>query len=574
VLFTILSLQTAEIFADAENEAKNDWTAMSDHLDPSSLDIFIKKFPDSEYAKMAFAMRYSLLSNNPGIDDYNTFLKKYPDRIQSQIALQEVFELYRSQNRAGGYLAFLNLYPKSEQALVAKLRLQTLMFEFVRLTDKTKEYDAFIETFPDAPQISLAAELATKKAIEDETKLSKGLPNDDARDRQANGLFVDWGREARKLNQLPQDKSANNIVFRLNRLDEVITIVYKNSPAAANLVAANQRQVIIAKLDTINDTLKKNNQELIATLRQESKRVCDELKKGFALLHKDNQKLQGLIEKKFDEVEKGLSRLHDDLVTIHKDLIELNANVKETNRKLDKLDQDLRDVYTELKSIHKDMNAGFSQVNQNLTVMTKEMRTGFQTLHQTQLQTLNATIALRQDINTQFDVMNQTMNVGFQRVSQSIWASSEQVMQSNQQLVSRAKHPGNSMLGQMLSSTVDWVPFAGPLLSNALGRLGDVVQDTAIWAGQEAVLAGVNKLAPEYHDQATAILNGDWEQRKNAVIDTVQKIAKTNKVGIPQEFVGIVKQSISGDDLHNAVVDVAAALDMPAEAIEFAAYNL
>lgn len=412
---------------EIEKESQQYWDKMSDHLDPVALDQFISKYPDSQAAAMAFALRYTMLADNPNIEDYNDFLKKYPNRFQSQIALQELFELYRDQNRANGYLDFLQRYPDTQQALVAKLRLQTLMFQLVSLTDKGDEYEAFIDTFPEAPQVPAVSQLAFEKELQEEKTRFNDLKkeSDSVCERRANSLVTEWEDWVGKFSkQFPGDKASEPgalvFMYRIDRRAKVIRSVYGAYHAAARIRQEERHQEIIAKLDGIQTTLIKNNAELIKTLREESKRICDELKAGFELLHHDNLDMRKMIEQKFEAIEKGMQRLHEDLVTIHKDLLDIrgdlktiNDSIKEGNKKLDRLDAHLHGIYAELVEVRKDMNTGFQAMGEKMDALTREVKTGFETSHRLQLHQ----IEISGRILEQTQIMTAVMSNGYGIVS-------------------------------------------------------------------------------------------------------------------------------------------------------------
>ncbi|MDR1923825.1 MAG: hypothetical protein LBQ66_05585 [Planctomycetaceae bacterium] len=320
-----------------------------DPADKIALEQFLREHPDAEDAPHAFVARYAIESSRPTIDGYNEFLKKYPDRLQSQVALQKVFELYRRENRAAGYADFMQRYPNTQQAYVAKLHLQSLMAEFVTLLDKEEEYDHFIETFPDAPQIPQIAELAYKKALE--TQNQKFAKSDDKKG-DANAIVVDWGnwitQYSHRYNndETPIIKNGTRLAegYRIKRYERVILEVYKRYDAALEVRRENRHRELIAKLDSIQKTLDENNEALIQTLRDE-----------FAKLGN-----------KIDTLSKKMDVLHDDLVLVHKDLQEIKIelkdigqSIKETNRRLAQLDKHLQAVATEIRG-------GFARVEQSV----------------------------------------------------------------------------------------------------------------------------------------------------------------------------------------------------------------
>lgn len=168
IAMTFGAFSAVSLADESVSAAKKFFDAMSPEQfsDPIALDDFIRRFPDSEEARIAFAFRYSLLEHMPTIEGYNEFIAKYPEKLQAQIAIQEVFKLYRYQNRVSGYYDFIKRYPNTQQAIVAMMRIQELMFEYVCKLDKIEEYDAYISAFPDAPQVKAVLERALAKALD------------------------------------------------------------------------------------------------------------------------------------------------------------------------------------------------------------------------------------------------------------------------------------------------------------------------------------------------------------------------------------------------------------------------
>ncbi len=135
------------------SEAQAIFQAMSTaaKMDPVSLDDFIRQFPNSSEAHIAFALRYTLLKNNKSIEEYNRFIDLYPEKLQTQVAMSELFDLYLEQNTVPGYYDFIQRYPNTMQAMVAIRHIEQLMYEFVETINTDEDYDAFIEAFPNAP---------------------------------------------------------------------------------------------------------------------------------------------------------------------------------------------------------------------------------------------------------------------------------------------------------------------------------------------------------------------------------------------------------------------------------------
>jgi hypothetical protein len=427
-----------EIDNEANKKAETAWQNIDDYTDTQLLDSFIAKFPDTTWARVAFAFRYSLIAQNPSIEDYNTFLAKYPDRFQSQFAIHEVFKLYREQDRVKHYLEFINKYPHAtEHTLVAKMRLHALLANLVCLIDKLEDYESFIAAFPDAAQIPSISELAYKKVFENEKKFFDESPETE-REKRANALVTDWGKLITDFNKkynntkLTENGIGTLDAFRIQWQEKVIINVYKEYRAAGEVRNENRHSELMNKLDVIHKTLQDNHAELVKTIREESEKPRKVLREEFA-------KLGSKIDAGFNKLADKLDILHNDLVavnnallTIHVDLQDINKSIQETNKALAQLDKRLEDVNNSLVEIYNitnenfsvlrsDLDRNFKQMGEKIDAVGVKVEKGFERNFQMQVKQLEATV----QISGQLADLSEITKNGFGRVLEN------QIIQQN-----------------------------------------------------------------------------------------------------------------------------------------------
>ena len=372
--------------------------APEEFADPIALDDFIRRYPDSNEARVAFAIRYRLLEVMPSIEGYNHFIETYPEKLQSQIAIQEVFKLYRAVDRVSGYYDFISRYPNTPQAMVAIMRIQELMFEFACVRDTEECYDAFIAAFPDAPQVEAAKKRAEQKAFEkvkseyDELKKKYNVDDNEAPQNNIikNNLeskINAWARFVKNL-QLPTDVNSTDTVdfskiYKLKRDADILYEVYSsfNLERLDNNLSALSIDI---RLNKIHETIKENHKELLKTLDESTDRICE----GLENLKLCNQQL-------ISEVRKGFK--------------DLKTNFENVHIQLDKLNVQLSDVNTNLMKIHVTTSYAFSRLdaqleraNQNLINVRDSIVVGVQ-ITQQELNKLNKTA----------EIMNNNMVEGF-----------------------------------------------------------------------------------------------------------------------------------------------------------------
>lgn len=326
---------------------------------PIALDDFISRFPNSPEARVVFAIRFSLVEKFPTIEGYNDFIKKYPDKLQTQVAIQEVFKLYCEQNRVAGYYDFIQRYPNTEQSLVAMMYIQEIMFQYACQLDTEEEYDAFIEAFPDAPQVKAAQEKAKGKAIEKEKRIREDLENKVRKDLEKkyegkdkkdieneikeaikkeledklNPAITLWqGEQPDKINTDTNSQEDNISLdewlraYKWHRQAKVYQNVYPGIGNIGEIQRTLNEYKVIVKLNKIETTLNDNHEKLIKKLGDVSKNITKKL--GEIANNQMNIR---------EKLEEGFNNLHQDLQQIHKDLKVIDRSVKETNKQLAKL---------------------------------------------------------------------------------------------------------------------------------------------------------------------------------------------------------------------------------------------
>ncbi len=580
-------------------EARDYWQAMPNHLDQTALDQFIALFPNTDEATVAFSLRYALVKEAPTIEGYNLFIQKYPDRFQTQVAIQEVFKLYRDQDRAAGYMDFMNRYPQTEQALVAKLHLQTLMFEFVCKLNTEEDYDAYILTFSDAPHVPAVARLAEQKAIEAERSERKNIEEKHpdfgqqvlALNMKANSLVTKMGDRITEFNKETVSTDPKYLweLYQISRRRAVVINVYHDMNAALTIRNEDQHKELMAKLDSIEKTLIDNNEKLIATVRTESDKVCKELRDGFALLHKDNLELKASMEKGFQDIQEGLNELHNDLVVVHKDLQKISADLNtinetllETNRKLDKLDEGLNRVTAGLTEINRSITTGFAQTNQALAAVQSEIKTGFTVTQRLQRESNQGQLGIIASVTGMGQSIQTTMSqVGgaFNRLSDSVWKTSALAYQNFQNMRNqmRTNSSGSSRLSKILGNVVGvaagavagWVtapfcPVAAPFVACTVGKIAKGATEAGSnwvynkWNSEPQYRKSLEDNVPGVGAVVDSAFNADLNRTKNALIDIAGRYAKDAGAGVPEEVLASIKglTSFSGCQLVvNALAD-------------------
>ena len=390
VIALFITLFAPVCLADMESNAKREFESMSavEISDPASLDQFIRKYPNTQQARMAFVLRYTLLATAPSIQDYNEFINRYEDKDIVPIAIHEVYKLYCEQNRASGYYDFVARYPGSHQAIVATERLQQLFFEYVCLLDTEEDYDGFISLFPDAPQVEAALEKAKIKAVEAEKKefdaFNKSSETPDIK-RFISGKISIWEQ---KVNQYTRNKDYTDNASRLQlyqiiRGMDVFYEVYGNDPAMSRVSRKFDSLNTQTLLRDIKIAIEKNHKELLAKLDEETDRICDGLKQ----LHQDNIRI-------IEEIRNGFKTLHQDLINIHQELKDINLQLVKVNANLEQL--------------RNDVNANFERLDKKLDVIN-------QNLINVQTAVTQSAMATNQVLREEFSRMNKTVEIGFNK---------------------------------------------------------------------------------------------------------------------------------------------------------------
>jgi len=329
-----------------------------------------------------------------------------------------------------GYVDFFVRYPESPLARVAELNVHSLTFAVVHELDSVDEYEAFLQAFPRAAQVVVVMQLATQKAIALETeKLAAAEANppadglDEWTKKQSNALVTAWGLEftnyvnlwglppalppdatlASLLSAADSDKDAGAKLLsyhRLQRYPAVLTTVYPGTDASANFgeQAVNRAyfNVIISKLDDINTTLKKNNDELTSLLKDQFAATRDIMQTGFDNLTRSITNLGGTITTlqtavtdglqkiagKLDSLNQGLGSVQQGLITINWDLNHIETGIDQTNDQLKTLNTSVQGVGQELQNLNTNVSNGFAFVGQQVSGLRDDVVRGFSQVQQ------------------------------------------------------------------------------------------------------------------------------------------------------------------------------------------------
>jgi hypothetical protein len=436
----VVKSPTLPIFSDITPQSQQAWQGIPNRIDPHWLDHFIATFPEANETPVAFTLRYNLVQGARSIPAYHAFIDQYRYTLAAHQAQHELLQLYQERHEFAGYLTFMYRYPDTSLALVAKALAEQVAFEQVAKTDKISEYDAFIQVFPTAPQVPAAEQQALKKAIAEETaylntqllgrlfqrlhfiqqRLTalESLPNAQtdahiqrqiralegvlrnlqgsrgeitlAKEQRARERCRDLEQQARILEKQAESLSEaqqqewRQALRQFKRLAQVIRTVYAQQEATRCVREEERFQRLIQKFEQLIDTIKTENDRLIAVIRAEFAETRNLLTTEFERLHQDNQIAQARLK----QLLKGLDQLHEDLQLvnhtlrqIHQEVVEVRLTIEQSHQHLALLHQDLNTVQHHLVQLNKDMNQGLTAQQQLLTTVVKELHGGFNTLH-------------------------------------------------------------------------------------------------------------------------------------------------------------------------------------------------
>lgn len=424
-----------------EQAAERAWNDLSDRTDARMLDQLIERYPNTETAKLAFLTRYFLLTQNPTIEGYNAFLAKYPQKFQSQMALQEVFNLYREQNRAAAWLDFLRRYPDTHQGLAAKLHLQTLMAQFAMLCDDEDTYDDFIGMFPDAPQIEVIMKLAENIAVAREKKeFDAKYTTNELRQQRANVLFGMWEDLCTDLNKVYPDKTAPIIenaeafllATRIHRYRKALE-PWRAYDAIGRFRLEERHQELMAKLDSIQQTLINNHRELVRTIRDEAAETRRVLREEFTRL--------GIrMDAGFEMLRGKMDVLHNDLVLVYQELQKVNVNLENINAEIQRSNLWLERMDRNLDEVQKTLVDGFIETGRHLVELGNKV-------DNVANEVANSTVQIVSRLNVMIDQNERSYNLQVEQfkvavenleVSKKIVDGQEVLIWQGDQLIARA----------------------------------------------------------------------------------------------------------------------------------------
>jgi hypothetical protein len=406
--------------AEAAALATESWEALPDRSDHRLLDNYIARFPNSEEAMFAFSLRHLLLQAAPTVSQYHRFIFLYRDRAASEQAIYELFDLLREFDDLSSYLDFVKRYPESPLARMAELRIHALTFSLACDSDTVEEYEAFLEAFPRASQVPTVLRLATEKdvaAASAELARMKATPPTEGfevwEENQAQKLVGEWTRKFKSFAALwglqdhsPVDDNALSTTLetadteqdagtkllylhQLERLEALITGPYVSTAAQVQFslttnVLLPYLRAITRKLDTIQKTLEKNHDEMVALLQREFSETRSTLLDGFKQLaagiaNVETAVVDGieLVGVKLDRLHQDLRQVHFDLRLIHTNLTDISFGIQETNKKLNQLDAGIRGVRDQLQSLNSNVSNGLKTLSGQVRDLREEVIRGF-----------------------------------------------------------------------------------------------------------------------------------------------------------------------------------------------------
>lgn len=174
LLFFTTAVYASSNDAQMNLAAETDFAKIPNLADPRFLDQFVFDFTGTPAANTAFTLRYELARAKQSTEDLNEFIGLYPNTVPGVLAVEDVYTLYHERGTVSDYFEFMRLYPDSPFSYHAKLRAQTLLFEFAKdlaldhevdIHQRIAVLDDFIISNPGAPQTEAAAALARGLAV-------------------------------------------------------------------------------------------------------------------------------------------------------------------------------------------------------------------------------------------------------------------------------------------------------------------------------------------------------------------------------------------------------------------------
>jgi hypothetical protein len=530
-----------EIYARRSQEA---WENVVDRTNASYLDQHITQFPDATSAQVAFSVRYELMRQSASIVAYNKFIMHYADRAATPQAIGEVWELYRQENRFSGYVDFMRRYPNTPHAVVAKYHAQQQAFEFVLALDTVADYETYLQTFPDAPQVEAAQQKAAIRMRDDEQALYEQQRDQLSHDRlevwvrkRARELAAQYGilldvvdveqpawRSVKVLideGMLPEQTSAidpvtrRNLGYRMDWIYYTLTSIkpYRITEGFDLLRSEARHQQIMAKLREIQSTLVRNNEKLIDMLKEEFGHTRDVLKQGFEALIDEGRATRRVMEEGFQRLEQSMDQLHTDLVHIHNRLVDMHRDIRDisgslhqAHRYLAGLDASLSRVNQHLTQINRDMNRGFTHQAELTRQLTQDVRSGFQR----QLAVSNRILAVNQE------------QLGVQR--QTLQKSTEQLHTLRNILTTNRQQLGTSQ--QTLATNQRHLEVSGTILSTNQRSLQVAERNLAV--NTEQLQVGHANLAANRSQLEVAQAHLDVSKQQVEIAQTSLRVARSN----------------------------------------------
>lgn len=404
--------------------AKQEWDALPNKVHPDYLDEFIRKYPDSAEARIAYGLRYQLVKRSQSAKAYHDFIGKYAHTTGGVLAMHQLFGLHRKSNAAAGYLDFMRRYPETPHAYLALKHVETLAFQRTHQVHSVEAYDAFIDAFPDAPQRSTAGKLSREVAVAQERaelrQAEQKLKGHDLREfrRRRSRMLVTRFQQLLTQHEEASDAKdrapVQNVLRLASRQAEIVLQVYPGEEAAGDVRSEARYNRVVKELRGIRMTIEKQNEALRTTLRTEFAQLRQELAEGFNTLHRDNE----IAREHFETINTSLVKLHEDLVDVNGNIVKVYQAVTDVKGAINKntealgvLHNDLETVCSGIVKMNEDMNTGFDRQVAATETLTQEVQTGLSTLHEDNEAQLRETEGLRGDVGKLTDVTKE----GFDR---------------------------------------------------------------------------------------------------------------------------------------------------------------
>jgi len=400
--------------ADYEKQAIQAWRELPNQAEPVFLDLLIHTYPNALISQLMLVQILQQVQSTRSISRYHEFIQRYRGSLAAQQAIYEVFMLYEEHHSIRAYLDFIEHYPNTLQAQLARMQIEVLSFKLVNQLNRISEYDAFIDAFPYAYQLVAVENLARKKALENERKISSQLSREDPCKKSKNwflckrqgrkseleehiqSLKNEYDREQDALekftknkmtlceNQNGQTQASLRKKRSIERMRYVIETLYDSGFDRAR---ERHREIVVA-LQCIRKAQIDSNEKLIAVFKEEFKVTRQSFQEGIKALSESNQELQTILAKDLKDMNLHVNQLHQELKsvnenldTIYKGFTDVQTSVNATHKELERLHTQFNQIYESIVQVHKDMTQEFTRQLTQLINIKEKTKQGFKTLH-------------------------------------------------------------------------------------------------------------------------------------------------------------------------------------------------